>query len=186
MRPLLTWCFILLLTVSGAIPVPEVGGNQKALEKQIPLNVVNLGKELLRQGIDQWEVVLAQGITEAGWSFSSDVCRNANNFIGMRVPGGRPSTRIGTYKGYSKYETWQDCVRDIKLWQEQNWYGGSRSAYINMMHRIWAESPIYRLALLTISNRIDRMIEKYIQHNKNHFNFFILSTYLNYYEYRKP
>lgn len=181
MRPF--WTTISLLVL---LTLPGVLNGQKELEKQIPLTVANLGKELLRQGIQHWEVVLAQGITESGWKFNSDVCRNANNFIGMRIPYGRASTRIGTYKGYSKYETWQDCVRDVKLWQEHNWKGGNQMAYINLMHRIWAESPAYRLFLLTISNRIDRMVENYIRANKNHFNLFILYCYLNYYEYQKP
>lgn len=181
MRPLRTIISTLLF-----LTVPVLLSAQKELEKEIPLTVTNLGKELLRQGVDQWEVVLAQGITESGWAFNSDVCRNANNFIGMRLAYGRSTTRIGTYRGYSQYETWQDCVRDIKLWQEHNWHGGSRTAYISLMHRIWAESPAYRLALLTISNRIDRMVENYIRNNKNHFNFFILYCYLNYYQYTKP
>jgi hypothetical protein len=147
-----------------------------------PITVENLAKELHRQGVDQWIVVLAQGIIESGWEFDSNLFRETNNFIGMRVPGGRPSMRNGEFKGYSTYARWEDCVADIRLWQDHNWRGRSHSGYISMMQLIWAESPLYLSALYAISRRLEKQTALYVESNLDHFNFMVLWAYWNYYQ----
>lgn len=147
---------------------------------QDPISVERLAKELIRTRIVHWEVVLAQGIIEAGWKFESPLFRLTNNFIGMRVPGSRQSTRTGVFNGYSSYATWQDCVKDIKLWQDRFWKGGTRGEYIALMNRIWAESADYNMALRLITRKIDKKIAHYLENNKAHFNYIILMLYLDY------
>ena len=144
-----------------------------------PMTMVNFAKELIRNDIDHWKVVLAQGIVEAGWKFDSNVFRNSNNFIGMRIPGNRPSTRIGEYNGYSKYATWQDCVKDVKYWQEQNWKGGTQAEYIDMMQRIWAESPDYKEFLYMVIAKIEKIEKQLKEKHKNHFNYNLILAYLS-------
>jgi len=121
------------------------------------ISIENLADELIRQNVAHWRVVLAQAIVESGWNFDSYLFRHSNNFIGMRIPYARESTRIATYKGYSVYASWQDCVKDIKLWQEHNWDGGSEEEYIALMHKIWSESPSYYRAVSSVIRRIDKM-----------------------------
>ncbi len=144
--------FIVLSTILSFLlsylPVPG--------QENKPITIDNLAEELIRHDVAHWEVVLAQGIVESGWDFSSALFRKTNNFIGMRVPGARPSTRIGAWHQYSVYVSWQDCVRDIKLWQNQNWHGGTRQQYIDLLQRVWAQSPDYRWHLNRIVARLDK------------------------------
>jgi hypothetical protein len=86
--------------------------------------------------------------------------------------------RVGAFKGYSVYATWKDCVRDIKLWQEKNWDGGTEEEYIALMHKIWSESPQYYSAVSFVNNRINRMIAEYQQKHTLHFNHRVLQAYL--------
>ncbi|GEM_PF-2058051 len=123
------------------------------------MSIENLADELIKQDVAHWRVVLAQAIVESGWNFDSYLFRHSNNFIGMRIPYARESTRVGSFKGYSVYATWQDCVKDIKLWQEHNWDGGSEEEYIALMHKIWSESPRYYSAVRSVIRRIDKMPE---------------------------
>ncbi len=122
------------------------------------MTIENLAEELIRQDVDHWRVVLAQAIVESGWNFDSYLFRHTNNFIGMRIPYARESTRVGSFKGYSVYATWKDCVKDIKLWQENNWDGGSEEEYIALMHKIWSESPRYYSAVYSVMRRVDRLL----------------------------
>lgn len=150
-----------------------------------PISVENMTKELLRQGVAHWIVVLAQSITEAGWQYDSYLFRHTNNFIGMRVPGNRPSMRTDRFRGYSQYARWEDCVKDVKIWQDHFWQGGSQLAYINRMHNVWAQSPLYRIVLLSIIDRLEQMITSYVEHQRNHFNFVIIRAYLHYYQLQR-
>jgi flagellum-specific peptidoglycan hydrolase FlgJ len=119
------------------------------------ITVDNLARELQRQGIVYWRVVLAQAIVETGWEFNSALYRQTNNFIGMRIPGSRPSTRSGEHRGYSKYARWQDCVADIKIWQDHFWKGGTRDQYIAKLHRVWAQAPDYAAHLHKLVREFD-------------------------------
>lgn len=147
-----------------------------------PITVENMTKELLRHGVAHWKVVLAQSITEAGWAYNSYLFKQTNNFIGMRVPGSRPSMRTDHYRGYSKYARWEDCVIDVKIWQKHFWQGGTQAAYITRMHNVWAESPTYRLVLLSIIKRIEQLLAQYVDDYRDHFNFMVINAYLQYYQ----
>jgi hypothetical protein len=164
-----------LLVATPAISTPFVVPYTR------PISVENMSKELVRQGVAHWIVVLAQSIVESGWQYDSGLFRLTNNFIGMRVPKNRPSMRDSIFKGYSSYARWEDCVHDVLLWQSHNWDGGSRLEYISLMQNIWAESPAYRLALLNIVRRLERMLDTYREQNQNHFNFMLLQAYQHMY-----
>ncbi len=135
---------------------------QVEVPKPEPITLDNLANELIANNIEHWDVVMAQAILEAGWEFSSPLFHKTNNFVGMRVPNGRPSMRIGAFRQYSVYGTWKDCVQDIKLWQDQNWHGGSQGQYIHMMHRIWAQSPDYQRQLSIITRKMNHRYSKLI------------------------
>lgn len=120
------------------------------------ITVHKLALELQKQGVLHWRVVLAQAIVETGWDFNSALYQRTHNFIGMRVPGSRPSTRNGEHKGYSSYATWQDCVADIKIWQDHFWKGGSRQQYLDKISRVWAQAPDYVSHLHKLIARFDQ------------------------------
>jgi len=128
------------ITIRAQAPAAE---NEFSEAAPASISVDNLALELQEQGVIYWRVVLSQAVIETGWNFNSAVFRNANNFIGMRIPGARPSMRSGAYRGYSAYAKWQDCVADIKIWQEHFWKGGTREQYIAKMNRVWALAPDY-------------------------------------------
>lgn len=174
------WLLVALFVVVTGTSVAQPNGLPTPFTR--PISVENMAKELLRAGVAHWKVVLAQSITEAGWTYNSYLFRQTNNFIGMRVPGSRPSMRTDHYRGYSKYDRWEDCVKDVKIWQDHFWRGGSQSAYISRMHNVWAESPAYRLSLISIVARLEQMIAAYVEQYQDHFNFVIISAYLQYYQ----
>lgn len=135
------------LSISAHAPTSKPEELKTPEPAAVEISIESLANELQRQGLVHWRVVLAQAVVETGWEFNSSVFKNANNFIGMRVPNSRPSTRAGVYKGYSAYATWQDCVADVKLWQGHCWKGGTRDEYIEKLGRTWAEAPNYEAHL---------------------------------------
>ena len=171
---ILSISFAFIFLFSG-LNISKASTEPKATE---PITMVNLAKELIQQDIIHWKVVLAQAIVETGWNFDSYLFKNSNNLVGMRVPATRPSARIGEFKGYSKYATWQDCIKDIKYWQAQNWKGGTRDEYIDLMQRIWAESPDYRAFLYMVIGRIDKMLAQFREKHRNHFNYNVIMAYV--------
>ena len=60
----------------------------------------------------------AQTIGESGWLYSSNLAKNGNNIIGMMLPKKRKTTAIGKYLNHAKYNSKEDCLRDLILWQE--------------------------------------------------------------------
>lgn len=142
------------------------------------INLENLARELIINDVEHWIVVMSQGIVEAGWQFNSPLFKRTNNFIGMRIPGNRESMRVGEHKGYSVYATWQDCVKDIKLWQQKSWKGGTKEQYIDLMQSRWAESPEYKQALHSVIKKLDRMFDKMVSNQEDHFNHTIIKAYL--------
>ena len=160
----------LLMSFSASVAQPE---------NSEPMTLANLAKELIRQDVQHWKVVMAQAIVESGWKFDSKMVRKANNFVGMRVPNNRPSSRIGEFSGYSKYGRWQDCVTDIKYWQQQNWEGGTDEEYLDFIASIWAESPVYKQHVQIVMRKLDRLTEQLKHQNKDHFNYQVISAYLS-------
>lgn len=67
--------------------------------------------------IKNWYEVRQQILLESA-SFKSEVCINANNLFGMRLPGQRLTSAIGEHNGYAKYKHWVYSLYDYKLWQE--------------------------------------------------------------------
>lgn len=166
---------IIIISISMALSL----GFKPATEKPADhISIENLARELIINDVQHWIVVTAQGIIEAGWQFNSPLFRQTNNFIGMRIPGRRESMRIGEHKGYSKYATWQDCVKDIKLWQEDSWAGGSMHQYIDLMQNRWAESPNYRKALYSVIKKLEKRFDEMAASQQNSFNKTIIKAYL--------
>lgn len=136
--------------------------NEQAAEPNLPLTMENLEKEIDRLGMVCPEVVLAQVKLESG-HLKSKLLKRSNNMFGMRYPNRRPTTAIGIYlpaldsivkinkreelkkfAGYSYYavyETWQDALRDYKLWQEYAFRVNER--YMQFLDKYYAEDTLY-------------------------------------------
>ncbi len=153
--------YLALISLILSLSLTQVPLKVKVNEPE-PITLDNLANALIAEDIQHWDVVMAQGILEAGWHFSSPLFRKTNNFVGMRIPNGRKSMRIASFRKYSVYASWKDCVKDIKLWQEQNWHGGTKYQYINMMHRVWAQSPDYQRQLSIITRKLNLKYHKLI------------------------
>lgn len=50
-------------------------------------------------------------------NFSSKLFRTNNNLFGMIKAEKRPTTALGSKRGYAYYKTWQESVLDYKLFQ---------------------------------------------------------------------
>lgn len=137
-------------------------GEKEQIPEPIPLTMENLEKEIDRLGMVCPEVVLAQVKLESG-HLKSKVLKRSNNMFGMRYPNRRPTTAIGIYipaldsivkinkreelkkfSGYSSYavyQTWQDALKDYKLWQEHAFRVNER--YMKFLDKYYAEDTLY-------------------------------------------
>ncbi len=105
--------------------------------------------------------VYAQIVIESN-HMSSGLFRKTNNLLGMRYPFRRESTASGIYlveedrivKGtkkdlmkyakanhYAVYDSWQECVADYKLWQDQIFKVNDR--YLTFLGTYYAEDSLY-------------------------------------------
>lgn len=84
---------------------------------QLVFSKENLIIELNNSDIKYKDLFLAQSILETG-HYTSEIFKQGNNLIGMKLPGKRKTTAIGTYKGYAKYSNWIHSLEDYNLWQK--------------------------------------------------------------------
>lgn len=95
------------------------------------------------------DIVMAQCILESG-GFTSELFREGNNCLGMKVPGQRPTFAVGVCRGHAKFRTWHDCIADYALWQSAYGRGLSDEAYLALLDRIYAEDGSYTTKLRSI------------------------------------
>lgn len=128
-----TWGFFFLLGVQFGMhyegskqTTPEIIARPTPPQEQKPieLNRCNLLAELKKQGVHYPHIVFAQSMIETG-NLSSFICKERNNLFGMHNPTVRKSKTIAK-KGekYAKFDTWQDAVKDLKLWQAMHELNG--------------------------------------------------------------
>jgi hypothetical protein len=126
-----------------------------------PLTKENLLLELEANEIICPEQVYAQILIESG-NLNSFLTKKTNNLLGMRFPFKRQTTASGIYlptdnsivKGaraelkkyrtvnnYAVYDTWEDCIRDYKYWQECSFKLSEQ--YLKFLGTYYAEDPLY-------------------------------------------
>lgn len=86
--------------------------------KHTTLNDANLMKELIRQGVQHPEIVLAQAQLETGF-YRSDVCKKYNNLFGLRHKN-----------GYYKFNNWQESVTAYRDYVQYKYKGGDYFAFL--------------------------------------------------------
>ena len=107
----------------------------------IPFSKDNLQKEIVKQGIKYPDIVMAQAKIESG-HFTSAIFKENNNLFGMKLPAQRKTTAIGKNRGHAKYETWQDSVKDYKIWQDTlGWSSLSKETYIQKLSDKYCMPP---------------------------------------------
>lgn len=97
------------------------------------------------------EIVYSQALLESG-TFTSGIFRHSNNMFGMKYPKIRPTLAIGKYKGYAKFETWQDCIDDYLIYQSLFIPTRTKKDYFNYLGSRYAEDPNYVAKIKRMSN----------------------------------
>lgn len=126
-----------------------------------PLTKENLLLELDANHIICPEQVFAQILIESG-NLNSYLTKRTNNLLGMRFPFKRNTSAVGIFlpgenlvikgkKGdlkkyksknnYAVYETWEDCIKDYKHWQESSFK--LSEIYLKFLGSVYAEDPLY-------------------------------------------
>jgi hypothetical protein len=106
-----------------------------------PFSKENLEKEINKQGIKYPDIVMAQAKIESG-HFTSAIFKENNNLFGMKLPAQRKTTAIGKNRGHAKYETWQDSVKDYKIWQDTlGWSTLPKEMYIQKLSDKYCMPP---------------------------------------------
>jgi flagellum-specific peptidoglycan hydrolase FlgJ len=80
-------------------------------------------------GIKHHDIVMAQVILESK-HLKSDIFKNNNNLIGMKLATQRPTTAIGKdANGFAIYENWKWCLRDYLIYQNKYYKDDSEDYY---------------------------------------------------------
>lgn len=156
----------------AAVALIEAESDNNNETKAPALNEENLLEEIKAQGIICEKHVMAQAKLES-LHLTSHLCRRANNIFGMRYPGRRPTTAIGVYlqgkdkiiygtreelrpyltmATYAVYASWQDAVKDYKLWQDNAFKVEEK--YLSFLNRIYAEDSSYVAVVRKMAKRI--------------------------------
>jgi hypothetical protein len=136
-----------------------------------PLTSENLCTELHNTKVLCPDEVFAQMMLESG-NLKSYLVRHTNNMLGMRYPVRRMTTASGIFlperdtiiKGnvaalkkyaglnnYAVYDTWQDAVKDYKLWQDAHFSLNER--YLTFLSGIYAEDAAYAQKIKSVMKR---------------------------------
>lgn len=171
-------CFLLYSPVNysrstnsvSPVSIPEPAKEAVVIAAK-PLTIENVKEEIEALGMVCPEVVLAQAKLESG-NLTSRVLKRSNNMFGMRYPGKRQTTASGIYipqldtvvKGtraelrkyshyssYAAYDTWQDAVKDYKLWQENVFRVNDK--YLDFLQKYYAEDTLYLKRVKHIADR---------------------------------
>lgn len=134
--------------VSTGVPtgVPKSATNVSGMmtqdqAAQYPFSQQSLQQEIVKQGIKYPDIALAQAKIESG-HFTSPIFKENNNLFGMKLPGQRQTTAIGKNRGHAKYKSWQDSVKDYKLWQDQlGWSSLPKNVYLQKLSDNYCSPP---------------------------------------------
>ena len=113
------------------------GEEEKKNLETASLTVENLKAMLIAEGVQHPEIVLKQAIQETGWFKCTSCSLNRNNIFGFYYK-----------KQYLTYDSWQECVRYYKRWQDRHYKGGD---YYTFLQKVgFATDPQYITRLKSI------------------------------------
>lgn len=109
------------------------------------------------------EIVWSQCAIETG--FKSSICRENNNFFGMKKSTIRPHVQNGENRGHAVYRNWKLSVIDYAIWQSS--VGllkiKSEEKYFEYLGQSYAEDPEYVVKVKKIRENFNHYLEKYNQ-----------------------
>ena len=142
-------CFLIAL-YSSILVFPDL-----SKEESEELSYDSLYQEIVKNNIEYPEIVWSQAILESG-NFKSEVFNSNNNLFGMKFPRKRSTTSVGSNRGYAKYESWKESVKDYKLYQTHYFKDKkiNRSEYFRHLNRVYCEIGS------SYSDRVKKIIKK--------------------------
>lgn len=127
----------------------------------------NLYEYMQEIGIKYPEIVWSQVALES--RFCSQVCKENNNYFGMKRATCRPNVQTGENLGHATYHNWKMSVIDYALWQAT--IGGckfkSEAAYFNYLDQHYAEGQNYALKVKEIRDNFDFYLNSYEEKFRN-------------------
>lgn len=104
---------------------------------------------ILTVGMEEPEIIFKQCLLESA-RFSSPIWNENNNCVGMKKAYQRPTLAMGENRGHAVFESWQDCILDLRIWQIK-YYKDTTENYYNFLNRMgYAESTEYESKLKSI------------------------------------
>jgi poly(A) polymerase Pap1 len=114
-----------MVNVNGRGIKKVVKQPQKEMVAQIKITPFNVYNKIVEYEFDHPKIVFSQVMVETG---NLKRIKN-NNLFGFR------------YKTYLKFETWEDCVKYAKKWQDKKYIKGD---YYSFLKKIgYAEDSLY-------------------------------------------
>lgn len=107
-----------------------------------PFSEKALNNLLLKLKVKHIDIVLKQSKIETG-HYKSQVFLENNNLFGMRQPGNRITTAIGSNLNHAVYNTWQESVIDYAIYQSTYLKNMDRKQYLLYLHNNYAENKNY-------------------------------------------
>jgi hypothetical protein len=96
----------------------------------ISLSWKNIEKCLIEFKIRQPKIVICQIKHETG-NLTSRFCKEQNNLFGMRLARSRETTAIGEGNHMARYRSWQESLRDYKIYQDMYYSGGDYYEFLS-------------------------------------------------------
>jgi hypothetical protein len=112
---------------------------------------------LIHAGIKHPDIVFCQAILESGY-FNSYLYKTCNNPFGMGNPKIRPTTSIGSYKGFAVYSHWTKAIDDMKLWQDSKLHLNQEDYFTFLKVSNYAEDHLYVSKLRKIKSKMEKVI----------------------------
>lgn len=141
---------LLLGTISIKLSSHKLDGVLGITSITPELNLKNVKDMLRREGVKYPDIVLRQSILESGW-FKSKLSNSNNNIFGMKHPRIRETYSTGKKNGYACFDSWMDCIKDYKIFQDSFFKGTTRDQYIEWLTDNYAEDPNYIYKLKSIN-----------------------------------
>ena len=112
-------------------------------------------------GIKYPEIVWSQVALES--RFCSQVCKENNNYFGMKLAACRPNVQTGENLGHATYRNWKMSVIDYALWQSSTgvWKLKDEAAYFNYLDQRYAEGANYAIKVKEIRDNFDYYLDLY-------------------------
>lgn len=127
-------------------------------ELMSPLAIYEYMKEV---GIKYPEIVWSQIALET--RFCSRMCKENNNYFGMKRATNRPNVQTGENLGHATYTTWKMSVVDYAMWQAAvgSYKFRSEEAYLSYLDQHYAEDRSYAIKVKEIRDNFNSYLKSY-------------------------